>query len=89
MIRVAEDLAVEIEEAAAESLKQYPDWFRKNTGELLGRKFANLEQLGQVADFLPPEPLDNSMVNESLLRILVELAVIQTLLDGNSSYRAS
>jgi len=87
LIRLSDDLAVQIEEAAAESLEQHIEWYNISRGELLDRKFANLEQLAQVAGFLPPIPLDNTMVNESLLRIMVELATIQTLLDGESSYR--
>ena len=87
MIRLTDELATEVEAAAAESLEKYIDWYNVPNGELLDRKFAHLEHLSQVGEFFPPEPLHSGLVNESILLILVQLAVIQTLLDKQSSYR--
>ena len=87
MIRLTDELATEVEGAAAKSLEQYIDWYNVPKGELLDGKFAHLEHLSQISGFLPNEPLHNGLVNESILLVLVQLAVMQTLLDGQSSYR--
>ena len=80
MIRLTDELANEIKEAADKSLELYEDWHKLTEAELLDRRLANLEQLSQIGHFLPNKPLRSGLVDESLLMTLVRLAVIQTLL---------
>jgi len=84
MIRLSEELAVSIEEAAAKSLELYPDWKEASEENLLASQTTDLEALNRISVFLPKEPITVTMASSELLALLVRLAVVRTLLGEHS-----
>ena len=93
LIRLTDELATEIEIAAADSLEQYVEWYNTPHTELLERKYATLEYLSHFDQFYPPEfkslsggraPLKTA--DADILRMFVELAIIHTILNATPSY---
>ena len=87
MLRISDELAVEIEEVAAASVAYYPDWGDKTEAELILRREENLAQLNKIDGVLPKNPLTREFLHASALRILIELAAIRLLLTKQPSYR--
>lgn len=88
MIQLDEKTAIEIEKAAAESLKQYGDgWTDLNSGELLDRKNFHLNEINEF-DAYPLDDILTSDKAEKFMGICVRLAIIQTLLTKSPGYRS-
>lgn len=87
MIQLDEETAIIIEDAAAESLKQFgSEWTALTKDELLNLQSSHLNEVIQF-NGIPLNQILDGMSAQTFMSVCVKLAVIQTLLNKKPGYR--